>query len=64
MKELNFYYIDLKYIRNLSNVDDNVMSISPQRGKQNRKNMEKEAGCGIVACDGVERGCEWSAERE
>ena len=36
MKELNFYYIDLKYIRDLSNVDDNVMSISPQRGKQNR----------------------------
>ncbi len=36
MKELNFYYIDLKYIRNLSNADDNIMSISPQRGKQNR----------------------------
>lgn len=36
MKELNFYYIDLKYIRDLSNIDDNVMSVSPQRGKQNR----------------------------
>ena len=36
MKELNFYYINLKYIRDLSNVDDNVMSISPQRGKQDR----------------------------
>ncbi len=36
MKELNFYYTDLKYIRDLSNVDDNVMSISPQRGKQDR----------------------------
>ena len=36
MKVLNFYYIDLKYIRDLSNVDDNVLSISPQRGKQNR----------------------------
>ena len=36
MKELNFYYIDLKYIRDLSNADDNIMSISPQRGKQNR----------------------------
>lgn len=36
MKELNFYYIDLKYIRDLTNVDDSVMSISPQRGKQNR----------------------------
>ncbi len=36
MKELDFYYIDLKYIRDLAKVDDNVMSISPQRGKQNR----------------------------
>ena len=36
MKELNFYYIDLKFIRDLSKVDDNVMSISPQRGKQDR----------------------------
>ena len=36
MKELNFYYIDLKYILDLSNADDNIMSISPQRGKQNR----------------------------
>ena len=29
-------YIDLKYIRDLSKIDDNVMSISPQRGKENR----------------------------
>ncbi len=36
MKKLDFYYIDLKYIRDLSRKDDNVMSISPQRGKQNR----------------------------
>ncbi|MCR4687033.1 MAG: type III toxin-antitoxin system ToxN/AbiQ family toxin [Lachnospiraceae bacterium] len=36
MKKLDLYYIDLKYIRDLSRVDDNVMSISPQRGKQNR----------------------------
>lgn len=36
MKELNLYYIDLKYIRNLANKDDNVMSISPQRAKQDR----------------------------
>ena len=36
MKKLDFYYIDLKYIRDLAKVDDNVMSISPQRGKQNR----------------------------
>ena len=36
MKVIDFYYIDLKYIRDLSKVDDNVMSISPQRGKQKR----------------------------
>ncbi len=36
MKKLDFYYIDLKYIRDLSSADDNVLSISPQRGKQNR----------------------------
>lgn len=36
MKKLDLYYIDLKYIRDLSHTDDNVMSISPQRGKQNR----------------------------
>ncbi|SDJ15728.1 protein AbiQ [Lachnospiraceae bacterium G41] len=36
MKKLNLYYINLKYIRDLSNADDNVLSVSPQRGKQNR----------------------------
>ena len=36
MKKLDLYYIDLKYIRDLSHADDNVMSISPQRQKQNR----------------------------
>ena len=36
MEKIDLYYIDLKYIRNLSNADDNVMSISPQRGKENR----------------------------
>lgn len=36
MNKLDFYYLDLKYIRDLSSADDNIMSISPQRGKQNR----------------------------
>jgi protein AbiQ len=36
MKKLYFYYIDMKYVRNLGKVDDNVMSVSPQSGKQNR----------------------------
>lgn len=33
---LNLYLVDMKYIRNLSHVDDHVMSVSPQIGKSNR----------------------------
>ena len=36
MRELNFYLLDMKYIRALSKSDDNVMSVSPQTGKQTR----------------------------
>lgn len=37
MKEkFRLYYVDLKYIRDLHNVDDNVMSVSPQTGKEDR----------------------------
>ena len=35
-KRLKLYNVNLKYIRNLHNVDDHVPSISPQTGKQNR----------------------------
>ncbi len=33
---LNLYRIDMKYIRNLHNIDDRVSSVSPQIGKQHR----------------------------
>lgn len=33
---LNLYWVDMKYIRDLHNVDDKVRSVSPQKGKQNR----------------------------
>ena len=33
---LNLYSIDMKYVRNLSKVDDNVMSVSPQIDKVSR----------------------------
>ena len=33
---LNLYRIDMKYIRNLHNIDDRVASVSPQIGKQHR----------------------------
>ncbi len=37
MKEkLKLYYVDMKYIRDLHNVDNHVASVSPQTGKENR----------------------------
>ena len=33
---LKLYFIDMKYIRDLSKVDDNVMSVSPQINKERR----------------------------
>lgn len=34
--EFNLYKVDMKYIRNLHRLDDKVLSISPQTGKDNR----------------------------
>lgn len=33
---LEVYRIDMKYIRNLHNIDDRVFSVSPQTGKDER----------------------------
>ena len=33
---LEVYRIDMKYIRNLHNIDDRVLSVSPQSGKDER----------------------------
>ena len=33
---LDVYRIDMKYIRNLHNIDDRVLSVSPQIGKDER----------------------------
>lgn len=35
-KRFKLYNVKAKYIRNLHNVDDNVLSVSPQTGKQDR----------------------------
>ena len=35
-ERINLYRIDMKYIRNLHNVDNRVSSVSPQIGKQHR----------------------------
>ena len=32
-KDFNLYKVDMKYIRNLHNIDDKVLSVSPQTGK-------------------------------
>ena len=32
----NVYWIDMKYIRNLHNIDDRIFSVSPQVGKEER----------------------------
>ena len=34
--KFNLYTVDMKYIRNLHNIDDKVLSVSPQTGKSNR----------------------------
>lgn len=33
---LEIYRIDMKYIRNLHNIDDRIFSVSPQIGKDKR----------------------------
>lgn len=45
-KRLSLYQIDLKYIRDLAEVDDNVRSVSPQIGKEKRPFVGI-----IVVCD-------------
>lgn len=32
--DFKLYKVDMKYIRNLHNIDDKVLSISPQKGKE------------------------------
>ncbi|MCI9079776.1 MAG: hypothetical protein HFH68_12800 [Lachnospiraceae bacterium] len=34
--DFNLYKVDMKYIRNLHNIDDKVLSVSLQAGKDNR----------------------------
>lgn len=50
-KRLNLYFIDMKYIRNLAKVDDHVMSVSAQAGKETRPFV------GIVIICGTKKYC-------
>lgn len=50
-KEFKLYKVDIKYIRNLHNIDDKVLSVSPQTGKDNRVFV------GIVIVCGMHKYC-------
>lgn len=39
--DFKLYKVDMKYIRNLHNIDDKVLSVSPQRGKERCLNFPK-----------------------
>ena len=45
--DFKLYKVDMKYIRNLHNIDDKVFSVSPQTGKDNRVFVGIVIICGI-----------------
>lgn len=49
--DFKLYKVDMKYIRNLHNIDDKVLSVSPQTGKDNRVFV------GIVIICGIHKYC-------
>lgn len=49
--DFKLYKVDIKYIRNLHNIDDKVLSVSPQVGKDNRVFV------GIVIVCGTHKYC-------
>ena len=49
--DFKLYKVDMKYIRNLHNIDDKVLSVSPQTGKDRRVFV------GIVVICGVHKYC-------
>ena len=49
--DFKLYKVDMKYIRNLHNIDDKVLSVSPQMGKDNRVFV------GIVIICGTHKYC-------
>ena len=49
MARLRLYHMDMKYVRDLARVDNNVMSVSPQTSKSTRPFV------GIVVVNGDRR---------
>ena len=50
-KAFELYKVDMKYIRNLHNADDKILSVSPQTGKDTRVFI------GIIIICGVHKYC-------
>ena len=50
-ERFNLYTLDMKYVRDLAKIDTNVMSVSPQVGKQSRPFV------GVVLLCGGKRYC-------
>lgn len=46
--DFKLYKVDMKYICNLHNIDDKVLSVSPQAGKDNRGFIGIVIICGIT----------------
>lgn len=46
--EFSLYKVDMKYIRNLHNIDDKVLSVSPQIEKGNRVFLGIVVICGTI----------------
>lgn len=47
-ERLNLYRIDMKYIRNLHNIDDRVSSVSPQKENSHLTYFKRFNNCYIV----------------
>lgn len=47
-RRFKLYNINMKYIRNLHNVDDNVPSVSPQISKQFERSVIRMEGVGSI----------------
>lgn len=51
--EFKLYKVDIKYIRNLHKIDDKVLSVSPQTGKDNRAFVDIVVICGVHYADAL-----------
>ncbi|MCM1091937.1 MAG: type III toxin-antitoxin system ToxN/AbiQ family toxin [Muribaculum sp.] len=50
--DFKLYKVDMEYIRNLHDIDNKVLSVSPQAGKDNKVFVGIVIICGIQYCAG------------